>query len=91
MVRLLKSLSGGPVMRTFVQHSIAFSSRSEAARDVMSGKCVGLIVLDTCVKFHDPSLNRSRENWPETVGSGIFDIVFAITSDRDYLLTSYPV
>ena len=34
---------------------------------------MGPVVLDKCIKFLDPSLNRSREIPHETVGGGIFD------------------
>ena len=51
----------GPVLRTFVQYLIAFCSRSEAPGDVISGMFVVPVVLDKCVKLHEPSLNRSRD------------------------------
>ena len=35
-----------------------------------------LIVLDNCVNFHDPSLNRSREIRSEAVVGGIQDSLF---------------
>ena len=41
--------------------------------DAISGRFVWPLVLDTPVKFHDPSLNCSRNIPPEAVGSGIFD------------------
>ena len=34
------------------------------------------IILDKCVKFREPSLNRSREIQPKAVASGIFDSIF---------------
>ena len=52
----------GPVLRTFVQYLITFCSRLKAASKVISGKFVGPVVLNKCLKFHDPSLNRSRKN-----------------------------
>ena len=48
----------------------------------MSGGFVGPIVLDKCVKFRDPHLDRSREIPPEAVGGSIFDKFFAVISDR---------
>ena len=33
----------------------------------------GPVILDTHVKFHDPSLNRSPEIPPEAVEGGILD------------------
>ena len=48
----------------------------------ISGKFVGPIVLDKCVKFHDPSLNPSPKIQLEAVGDGIFDSFFAVTSDQ---------
>ena len=50
--------------------------RPETADDVISGAFVGPVVLDKLVKFHDCSLNRSREIPPEAVGCGIFDSFF---------------
>ena len=47
--------------------------RPEAASDVVSGRFVGPTVVDKRVKFHDASLNRSREIPPEAVRGGIFD------------------
>ena len=58
---------------SLLQCLIAFCSRPEAASDVMSGRFVRPIVLDKCVKFCDPCLNRSREIPPEAVGGSIFD------------------
>ena len=57
----------GPVLRTFVQCVIAFSSRSETGSDVISGLFVRPIVLDKCLKFCDSSLNDFREIPPEAV------------------------
>ena len=50
----------GPVLRTFLYYLIAFSSIPDRARDAISGWFVGPLVLDKLVKFHDPSLSRSR-------------------------------
>ena len=69
-------------MRTIVQCLITFCSRPEAASDISSGTFVGTVVPDKRVKFHDPSLNRSREIPPEAVGGRIFDCCSPITSDR---------
>ena len=85
MVELFDSLSGQtrPVLCTTVVQYLIFCSRPEAASDVISGMFVGPIVLDECVKFHGPSLNRSNEIPPEAVGGGIFDkFFFATTSDQ---------
>ena len=43
-----------------MQYLITYS-RPEAAGDVIFGVFVGLVVLDKPVKFHDPTLNRSRQ------------------------------
>ena len=37
-----------PVLRTFMQHLIAFCSRPEAASDAIAGKFVGPIVPEVC-------------------------------------------
>ena len=71
--RIIRLCPAGPVLRTLVQYLITFCSRPEAAGDVISGMFVGLLVLDTFVKFRDPSLNRPRAIPPEAVGGGIFD------------------
>ena len=60
----------------FAHFCAAFNNilqRPEAASDVISGRYVGPIVLDKCVKFRGPSLNCSREIPPEPVEGGIFD------------------
>ena len=62
------SMPAAPVLRTFVQHVIAFCSRLEAASDAISGTLMRMDVSDKCVKFRDPRLNRSREIRPEAVG-----------------------
>ena len=49
------------------------------------------IIPDKFAKFHDPWLNRSREIPPDTVGGGIFNNCFAITSDEKKVMMSYPV
>ena len=80
----------GPVLRTFVQYSVAFYARPLAAGDViLSGTFVGQIVLDKRVKFRDRCLNGSGEIPPEADGSGIFDTCVAITSDGKYIMTSF--
>ena len=56
-----------------LQYLITFCSRPEAAGNVISDLFVGPVVHEKCVKFHDPSLNRSREIPPEAVEDGIFD------------------
>ena len=50
-----------PVLRTFEQYLNAFCSLPEVASDVISSRFVRPIVLDKYEKFHDPSLNHSRE------------------------------
>ena len=56
--------------------------RLEEAGDVVSSTFVGPIVLDKYVKFHDLSLNRSRDIRHDAAGCDIFDSFLAITSDR---------
>ena len=57
---------------------------SVGARDAISGRFVGPLVLDDDkhVQFHDPSMSRVREIPPEAVGGGKIDCFFPITSDR---------
>ena len=65
--------------------------RPEATSDVISGRFLGPVVPDNCVKFSGPRLNISCEVRPEAVCGGIFDCFCAITSDGKQLVTSYPV
>ena len=60
MAELFDSLSAAPDLRTFVQYSIAFCSRHEAASDI-SGMFLSPIFPDECVKFGDPLLSRSPD------------------------------
>ena len=55
----------------------------EEAGDIISGMFVGSVVLDKCVKCHDPSSKCSREIPFEAVGGGIFDCFSPITYDRN--------
>ena len=73
MVELFDSLSCLTHFAHFCQFLIAFCSQLEAASDVISCRFVRLMFHDTCVKFHDPCLNRSWEIPPEAVGGGILD------------------
>ena len=73
MAELFYSLFCGRIrLRTFVQYLIAFCSRSEEASYVTSSSLVGMTVANKCVKFRDPSLNRSPKIPPEAVGGVIF-------------------
>ena len=56
-----------PFCVLFLQYLIAFCIKPEAASDVTSDTFMRQIVLDKCVKFHDPCLNCSREIPPEAV------------------------
>ena len=61
--------------------------------DVISGMSVGPVVPNNPVKLGDPRLNRSREKFelkPSEAG-GIFDGFVAVASDRNQIVTSYPV
>ena len=87
----IDSLVGQPVLRTFVLYLIAFCSRWETAIDVISGNCVDPIVCDKRVKLCYLGLNLYREILPESVGGAVSTVFFAITSDRKYLVTSYPM
>ena len=69
-------------MRHFRRFSNLDECRPESAGDVISDRFVGPVVLDKCVKLHDPGLNRSREIPPEAIGSGIVDSFPPITADR---------
>ena len=69
----------------FAHFSVVFSSFLQPTGrscDAISGRFVGPLFLDKPVKFHDPSLNRSREIPPVDVGGGIFDSFPPLTSDR---------
>ena len=61
------------VWHTFMQYLIAFCNISEATSDIMSDRFVRLAILDKCVKFRDPRVNRSPEILLEAVEGGIFD------------------
>ena len=59
---------------TFMQCSIAFGSRPEAANDVISRVFVRLVVSDQHVKYRDPARTvLDREIQPKSVG---YDIIF---------------
>ena len=87
---LFDCLLAGPVLRTFMQNSVTFLSRVEAASDVISNIFVTHIFLDIAAKLCDPGfshfsierLSLSRQNRPRVVGDGL--------SDRKQLLLSYP-
>ena len=55
-------------------YAIAFCSRPEAAKDIISGSYARLTDLDKGVKFRDLRLNRSPEMRTEAVGGGIFKL-----------------
>ena len=57
--RIIRLFAGAPVIRTFVQYLVAFSSPAEAASEVISSSFVGLTATDKSVKFRDPRLNPS--------------------------------
>ena len=67
VTELFDSVPAGPVVRHFVEYSIAFCSRPKAANDIISGMFVRLIVPDKAPKLRDPGLNSSREIRPKTV------------------------
>ena len=81
---IIRLLSGQTFFLHFVWYWIAFfaCNRPEAASDVVSGRFVRPVVLDKCVKFRDPSLNRGRKIPPKTVAGSIFDSFLALTSDQ---------
>ena len=81
MAELFDSLSGWTRFAHFCAVLNNIFSRPAAASDVICGRFVGPDVLGRRVKFHYPSLNRSREIVPEAVGGGIFDRFSPITSD----------
>ena len=59
VAELLDSLLAGPVLRTFVQYSVAFCSRPKAANDVISGVAVDYVRMNVLVKFINSRSNRS--------------------------------
>ena len=61
VVELLDSLPAAPILRNFVQYSLAFCSRQEAASGVISGVAVVRTGTDVHVKFRDSRPNRSRD------------------------------
>ena len=75
VIELFDSLSG--LARFAYVYAVfkAFCSLLEAISDVISGKFVGPIVLDKCVKFRDPCLNRSRDIPPE---AALFSTVYSL-------------
>ena len=57
-----------PVLRiTYVQYLTAFCSQPKATSDVISGRSVGPLVLDSRANFPDPHSNFSRDIPPEAV------------------------
>ena len=63
--RIIRLLSAGLALRTFVQYLIAFCSQPKAGSDVISGWFVSLIIPDKPIKFRGPRLNRSQEIPPK--------------------------
>ena len=55
------TLQNRPVLCIFVQYSVTFGSRPEAASHVISGVFMGQPIVDKVVKFGDPLLNRFRD------------------------------
>ena len=89
--RIIRLCPAGPVLRPFVWYLVTFCNRPEGASDVVSDRFVMQIVLERFVQLGHPHLNRSREVQPDAVGRGIFDSFFAIPSDRNHIMTSYPL
>ena len=88
------TLAAGLILRTFVQYSVAFCSRLEAAKDVISGGFMKLIVSDKAAKFCVLRLELFLRKWTKSRWRRHFPfsiVFFATTADRKYLLTSYPV
>ena len=69
--KLFDVLPAATILHTFVQYFIAFCSRPEAPSDVISGRSVGPVVPDKCVKACDPRLNRSQEIPPKAIRGSI--------------------
>ena len=55
-----------------MQYLIASYSRPEADSDVVSGRFVGPVVLDKCVKFGGPRLNRLVKFHPKPSEAAFF-------------------
>ena len=83
MAELFDSLPVGPVLRTFVQHLIAFCNRPETASQGISSRCMGPRVLGKCVQFLDHRFNRSGEILPNP-SDAAFSVVCrtSINADR---------
>ena len=73
MAELCESLLTAPIFTYFCIVFNGILQLPKAASDVISGRFVRPVVLDKCVKFLDPSLNRSQEISPAAVRGGIFD------------------
>ena len=82
--RIISLWPAGPVLHiSFVRYLIAFCSRPQATNDVISGRFERSVISDKLVKFGDPhSLNLSQEIPHEAVCDGIFNVFFAVASDR---------
>ena len=76
VAELFDSLLTGPVSRTntFMEYSITFCSRPEAAIDVMSTHVMHIVADNAAVKCRDLRLNCSREICIQVVGDGIFHV-----------------
>ena len=73
---LFVSLPVGPVLRTYMQYSVAFWSLLEIASCVISSRCMWLTIHHKCLQFCEPRLNRSEEIPRKVVGGGIFGRFF---------------
>ena len=78
VTELCTAMPATPVLRTFMQYSIAICSRPETVSDVISGIYIRHVngtdfVSNKHVEFREHRLNHSREIPLEPVGGGIFD------------------
>ena len=77
IAQLFDSLTTGLVLRTFMQYSVTYCSRSEAASGVISGTFLSHVGPDKVEKFRNHVLNRSREVRLHVAGDGILKVFFS--------------
>ena len=68
---LFVSLPVSPVLRTYMQYYSLQPTESSQPRHMQQ---MWLTILQKCVQFCDPHLNRSEEIRPKAVGSDIFEL-----------------
>ena len=77
---IFDSLSNGPALRTYAQHSAAVCSIPEVDSHVISGRCMWLTVFDKCVQFRDPRCLTVLEIFDPKPSEAAFSTDFFLTS-----------